>query len=256
MKRATLLLAALASLALAACKGDVTVQAQLDVPDPETGNTVTRPTADLVLRLLPYDRDIVFDSLTKVAPRPEPVIPDSLLDLQRRVADAQEAWRTAEAQWNAIRDRLKALTDEMKGMNRAERRYRELFAEFQQLDGRLSGVENRTKTAFQEFDSLQKSFIAQAEQLRLLREQWADEAFAEVDQVILARLEELGREEYTDTTDAQGVATFRVPTGQWWLYGRTQLPFSDLYWNLPIQLQRGQQAVTLTRQNAQVRPRL
>lgn len=257
MQRPALFLAALAPLALAACKGDVVVTAQLDVVNPETGDTVVRPISDLVVRLLPYDRDIVFDSLTQAAPSPEPQIPDSLLQLQHRVAEAQEVWRSAESAWNAIRDRMKSITDQMQGLNRAEARYRALFREFQDLEGRLGAVERRMNAAFREFDSLQKSFIAQAEQLRLIREQWADEAFATVNEVIARRLKELGRQEYSDTTSADGAATFRVPTGQWWVYARSELPFNELYWNVPIDVSRGDPTtVTLSREAALMRPKL
>lgn len=256
MKRGTPILAALTTFVLAACKGDVTVQAQIEVVDPETGDTVARPIPDLVVRLLPYDRDVIFDSLARAAPTPEPAIPDLLLELQRQVSEAQEQWRQAEAEWNAVRDRMKAITDSMKGLSRAEARYVALYREFQELEGRLSSVEGTMRSAFQRFDALQKRTIAQSEQIRLMREQWEEEAFADVDAVIAARLKELGRQEYMDTTNADGIAIFRVPTGRWWVYARTDLPFNELYWNEPIEVRRGQTSLTLTRQNAELRPRL
>ena len=256
MKRRTLPLVAVAIAALSACSGDVVVQAQLRVPDPETGDTVNRPITGMVVRLLPYDRDVVFDSLTRAAATPEPPVPDSLLALQNQVAAAQETWRAAEAEWNAMRDRMQSITREMEGLNRAEARYRELFREFQELDGRYQGVERRMNQAFQKFDSLQRGFITQAEQLRLLREQWADEAFADVNTVIGNRLDQLGRQEYTDTTDAQGAASFSLPRGEWWVHARTELPFHELYWNIPIQVGGEPTVLVLNAGNARVRPKL
>jgi hypothetical protein len=46
-----------------------------------------------------------------------------------------------------------------------------------------------------------------------------------------------------------------VPIGTWWVHARHELPFTELYWNIQIDVQRGEPVqITLNRANAQVRP--
>ncbi|RMH13840.1 MAG: hypothetical protein D6701_11905, partial [Gemmatimonadetes bacterium] len=93
-----------AVLLLSACgKAQPVVTAELEVEDAE-GTTVVRPIADLEVRLFPFDRDEVFDSLAAAAPTPEPEIPDSVLQAQAEVRAAQEAWQQLESRWNTLRD--------------------------------------------------------------------------------------------------------------------------------------------------------
>lgn len=59
-----------------------------------------------------------------------------------------------------------------------------------------------------------------------------------------------------DTTDANGIVRFRgLRSGDWWIHARYDLPFDELYWNVPIQVE-GEMQIELTRENAQVRPKL
>ena len=59
-----------------------------------------------------------------------------------------------------------------------------------------------------------------------------------------------------DTTDASGVArgNLRVAPGQYWVHARYELPYTELYWNVPIDVVRGEPIqVRLTRENAEER---
>lgn len=76
MKRSLALLAA-AALVLGACEPEPQVVVELTVPQP--GATQAEPIADLPVRLLPYDRDALFDSLAAALRQPEPVVPQELL---------------------------------------------------------------------------------------------------------------------------------------------------------------------------------
>ena len=258
MKRITTLAAVLGSLALAACQpGQVVVTAEAEGTDPETGETVSRPLADLEVSLLPYNRDQIFDSLEAAFPDPEPPIPDSLLAAREEVAEAQTQWRQAEARWNTLRDTLQTLSAELEQYNPAEARYRELFNVFSDLEGELANVEERMNQAFERFDSLQQGIIAQSEAIAARRADWADQAFADAAGVIEARIDEAGAEPRIDTTDASGTVTFSAPPGEWWVYTRTELPYSELYWNIPVTVNRGETSeVTLTEENAEERPNL
>ena len=260
MKRNWLALVLLGSLAAAACgPGQVVVTAELEVPDPETeGATMMAPISSAEIQILPFDRDAVFDSLTQAFGSPEPPIPQELLDLQGQIAAAQDEWRAVETAWGAGRDRLQAINTQMEGLSRGEARYVALFREWQDVDAQVTRAEGAKDTAFRRFDELQRGYIQRADSMRLIRESWADEAFAAAGEVFSLKMRLTGREILADTTDAQGVAgPTPVPVGQWWVHARYELPFDELYWNIPITVERGDpMQIRLTRENAQVRPKL
>ena len=104
--------------------------------------------------------DLIFDSLTAIAERPEPAIPDSVLDAQNRVAAAQDEWRNAETRWNVLRDRLQALSDELDQLNRQQATYRTLYIQYEDLDDEYVDVERQRDAAFEEFTSLQGASLA------------------------------------------------------------------------------------------------
>ena len=124
MRRSWLFLILLGPLFVAACgPGQVAVTAEIDVPNPdEPGTMVTRPIADLEVQVIPFDRDLVFDSLEAAFPEPEPEIPPDLLAAQEEIAAAQREWNAAEATWQSGRDRLQQIVDEMEPLSQAEAR--------------------------------------------------------------------------------------------------------------------------------------
>jgi hypothetical protein len=252
MSRQVLTVMVAAGLLLAACGGtEVVVQAQIDGPD---GPVALR---DLPVRAVPYDRDAIFDSLRAAYTEPEPEIPRELMVLQDSIARAQEEWRVAETRWGAGRDSLRALRGQMDRLSPASGQYIALFNQFNALEGQVRASEGQMNQAFQRFQGLQNRFTAQAQEIQLARNQWADAAYADVDRIIAARVRELRREERADTTDANGIGRIRVNAGDWWIHARFDLPFEELYWNVPVNVSRGEQVeVQLTRQNAEIRPKL
>jgi hypothetical protein len=252
MRRLVLLLAAGTPLLVGCGGGDVVVQARLAANDGEEPT----PLANLPVRLLPYDRDVIFDSLEAAYPEPEPQIPDSVLQLREDMIAAQAAWQRAESRWSEVRDSMRAIRDEMDQLSRTSPQYRLLYRDFERLEAEERSV-NRTREAeFARYDRIQKQLASQLREIRLKQDAWADEAFASVDSIIAARLKALGRDEVADTTDATGSVRVRVPKGQWWVYARHALPNEELYWNVPVEVSGGEpHVVELTRQNAEVRPR-
>ncbi len=258
MKRSKFLPALLAAALLSGCgPTQVVVTAEISPDDPSQGGE-PRPLADLEVRMFPYDRDAIFDSLTAASTTPEPPIPDSVLDAQNQVAAAQQTWRDAEARWNVLRDTLQTLTDELDQLNRNQAQYRVLYSDFQDLDSEYTRVERQRDAAFESFTSLQAASIVAAEETRLLREQWADEAYAEVDEVMTRHQQASGLQTLYDTTDATGIAAgFEASSGDYWVTARYELPYTELYWNVPLTVVGGEPAqVRLTRDNATVRPKL
>lgn len=254
MKR-SFVLSTLLLVLLAACqRNQVVVEAALSGPDGEP-----QPLAELPVRLLPYDRDAIFDSLEAAYAEPEPAIPQDLLEQQQEIIRLESEWRQAEDRWSEARDSLQALSRELERMGqqglRATPQYQQLFRQFERLESEVRQVQQRSQSAFQRYDQLQQQFLSRADSVRVIREAWAERAYADYDRVVNDRLRQMGREEYADTTDAAGTVRFRgVPRGRWWVYARYTLPFEELYWNIPIEVNADSVGITLTRENAQPRP--
>ena len=259
MRRVVLLLAvAGAAWTLTACGGgDVTVTAQLEQATAEDGSE-TMALSSLPIRLIPFDRDAVFDSLSEAYPEPEPAIPDSIFELQDRVISAQQAWRAADSRWGLLRDSLMAISNRMSGMDQSSGEYYALFQDFNEMESEVNDLEDRADSAFTEFTTLQQRLNTQSREITIARENWAAEAFEPVDSIFDARYEQLGLEAQWDTTGAQGVARFSgVPAGDWWVNARYDRQFDELYWNVPIQVNSGETVqVELTEENAEVRQQM
>lgn len=247
--------ALIASLALVACgPGEVQILAELSVEGPD-GESATRPLADLEVHLVPYDRDLIFDSLSQASPVPEPETPPDILAAQEEVAAAQREWRDTEDRWNTLRDTLTSLGTALEGLNRGESRYVALFREWSDLDRQYQQVERQVTGAFERFETLQAANIERVDSVRFIREDWADQAYADLGLVMAAKIQASGLDRMTDTADAQGVSSFEAKPGQYWVYARHELPYDELYWNVPVVVARGEPVqLRLSRENAEVRP--
>ena len=108
MRRSWLFLILVGPFLSAACgPGEIEVTAAIEVPDPDAeGQMVSRPIADAEIQVIPFDRDMVFDSLMGAFSTPEPEIPADVLAAQEEIATAQIEWNTAEATWGNGRARL------------------------------------------------------------------------------------------------------------------------------------------------------
>lgn len=259
MKRSTLLSLVLAPLVLTACgPGEVFVSAEVQVQDPDTGEEVVRPVPDLAVQLLPFDRDAIFDSLEAVAESPEPQLPDELRVALDSIQAAQAIWRESESRWLALRDRMQQINTELEQYNPAEARYRELFNEFDDAESNANAAERTKDQAFERYDRLQQETFSELEDFRARQTAWEDEAFEAYGEVQAAKLAASGHDILADTTDATGRAEFTGDNGpapgQWWVYGRYPLATEELYWNLPITVERGAPVeLTLNREDAEIR---
>ena len=257
MRRSWLFLVLVGSIAASGCgPGQVAVTSELEVQDPDMeGATITRPIADLEVQFIPFDRDAVFDSLTGAFSTPEPEIPADLLAAQQEIADAQAEWQAAEAVWGTGRDRLQQISEELQTLNQAEARYVTLYNEFLDRERQVGVAERAKDQAFRTFTGLQEGFIQRRDSMRIVKDQWADEAYASVMDVFAAKAQETGQAFVVDTTDAQGYTLADVPPGQWWVYAFYEQAYTELYWNLPITVERGAPLeVRLTPGTAAVRP--
>jgi hypothetical protein len=261
MRRVVLTLAAAVAAGFtAACGGgDVVVVAQLAGATTGTEETDGVALVSMEVRLFPFDRDVIFDSLAQAYQEPEPEIPDSIFDLQQRVIETQREWQAANNRWAEVRDRLQSLSDTLRTMDQSSGAYFALFQEFGELESEVNGLQDRADAAFEQFDTLSKRLNQQSQEIRLARQNWGDEAFMSVDSIFDARIETTGREVLYDTTSAGGIARFQgVADGDWYIVARYDRQFDELYWNVPIDVQGGDEPlqIRLTEENAEVRQKL
>jgi len=236
--------------ALSACTGQVAVEAQL-----ENAEGQMTPLKELEVRALPYDRDAIFDSLKTAYSTPEPMPPDSLTSLKTAIQQANEQWTTAETAWNSARDSLRALRTKLDNTPRSSAEYRLMFRDFGDQEARERAAQRTSEAAFKRYTDLQERYTSQAQAYTLLHDQWADDAYQSVDEVIAARLKEMGSAEVADTTDSNGIARFKLKKGQWWIFARFPLVYEELYWNVPVEVTGGDPVpVMLTRETAKPRP--
>ena len=244
--------AILASLSLAAC-GAAEVSVVVALGD----DTESTPLDDVEIQLLPYDRDQVFDSLEAAAPTPEPEMPADLLAARDEIAQAQQEWLDLETRWGVLRDTLQRLNSRLDELNPGEGAYRAIFNEWQDLEAELNRAERQRDGAFNNFNSLQQATIERMDSMRIVRADWSDQAFEDVSLVIMAKVDVSGLDILVDTTDASGIADFQdgVAPGMYWVHARHELPYDELYWNVPVTVSREEPLVLrLSRDNAEVRP--
>jgi len=248
-------------LATAACgPAEVVVSIEVDMPNPDGEGMITQTLSDIEVQLIPFDRDAIFAEMATAYGTPEPEVPQALIDQRNEVQEAQAEWDAANRRWATIRDTLQQLNDAMEGLARGEARYVALFREWQDWDSQYGAAEREVDQTFEAFNSMQLGTIRQSDSVRILQENWADEAFTDIGTVFATAQSETGLDWVIDTTDANGVARggLRVAPGQYWVYARYELAYTELYWNFPITVEKGSEPMTvqLTRSNAQERVKL
>lgn len=207
-----------------------------------------------VIRMLPYDRDSIFAVLSASASEPEPQPPSDLIALRDTVAEAQEQWVDSEAAWNDMRSQMQQLSDRMQNMDRASNEYAQAYRRFDELDRQVRQLDRAKQRYFETFTDLQEQYRARADSFNAVYQAWSDAAFDTYGEIVDSLLEVRGLEELSDTTEADGMAYFTLPRGNWWIHTRAALVFEELYWNVPYQSTGGVDTVTLDNSNAQVRP--
>ena len=242
----------IATLALTACgSGSLSIVVEIEGED----GGAARILEDIEVRVLPYDRDRVFDSLTQAAPTPEPGIPPELLAARDDIAEAQRAWSAASTREAELRDTISKLNERLAALNPAMNDYKELFLVVDPMITEFEGLESRVQSLFETFNDLQQANLERMDAVRIQQENWANQAFADVGDVIAARIDASGLEEMTDTTGADGAALVEVAPGRYWIYARYELLYDELYWNVPVTVERGDPVVVrLNRANAERRP--
>jgi len=252
MKRSLLSLLA-GTLFLTACgPAEAVISVQLQSADGEP-----TPVGDLEVQLIPFDRDAVFDSLETAFGIAEPEIPTDVLEAQQAIAAAQAEWQTQLQREANLRERLQGISDELDGLNPGMARYRVLFGDFNDVERQLNAASRAAESAFQSFTDLQAANVAAADSIRVVRQSWADDAFAEVEVAFVQRQDATGLDMVVDTTDASGVARTAVKAGTYWVHARLERANTELYWNVMVEVTGGEPTVImLDLSNAEERPLL
>lgn len=241
-----------AAIALGACGGsEVTVQVLgegADGPVPQT---------NLEVSFFPFDRDSVFDVLDAEASSPKPEIPEDMLATFAQIRALQEDWRDKETEWSEARDRMQVLSQEMQGMDpraRGTREYMSKYEEFEQLEGVERRLDREKQALFDQFTAMQDSVTTRVDEFKAVRDTWEDDAYSgyfDLEQEIVT---ELGRQVFTDTTNADGYVTRKLPSGDYWVNTRIRVPAGDFVWNLKID--PSQDTLRLDTSNGEERIRL
>ena len=228
-----MLAASLVALAgLAACEQPRDVAVRVSIPGPDSVET---PVTGVGLVALPYDRDSVLAALEKRAttPRPDTTALDSLfhafrLPFLRYTAAVQRV--------EGLRDSLERLRVGLDSSPRDAPEYRERYAAFSRLDASLAAARKAAEAARQELDRARKEFAERGDPLRARIRHWEDSTYRGYDSITRGLAARRRQDPLTDTTGADGWAHFKLPPGNWWIYGRSwdaTDPNAEWYWNLP-----------------------
>jgi hypothetical protein len=224
--RISAVLVAAIAITAAACGSSVTVEVTTE------GADGPQPQANLPLEFLPFDRDSVFDVLDSQAETPRPQMSEDLEAASQRVTNLQADWREKENAWSEARDSLRQLRDRLDQIDARDPDYRRLYDQFGQLENQERRLDRERKAAFDSFTTAQEQVSARQDSFKIVRDAWADEAYAGYYDIETELLD--GREIINDTTNAEGLATVSVPGGDWWVTTRTAVPQGEMYWNVKI----------------------
>ena len=213
-----------------------------------------KPVPNLELEYLPFDRDSIFEALMAAAENPEPQVPEDLRVQFDSVAVLQEAWSEAEAEWAEARESLQSLSRRLQRLDRRSREYQQLYRQFDGMEASVSRLDNARQAAFERYTDLQQQTQGRSDSVRAVIDAWEEIAFEDYADMEAQLLETTGREIVYDTTNAEGVATSRLPGGRWYVHARVNLPSSELYWNVLID-PGVSDTIRLSRDNAVIRPR-
>ncbi len=242
-------LIAVATLAGCNRSSEVAVRAVSSVDGAEVGRN------QLVVRLLPYDRDELFAQFVAAAERAEPQPPATLMALRDSIAASQTLWREAEVEWNEVYSELRDLSQRMERMNQTSNEYFQAYQRFDDLDAQERRLRRDKDRFFEEFTGLQGRYASQADSFNAVVTTWGDEVFEGYGETVDSILKATRRQELWDTTNTGGYSQFTVAKGQWWIYTRAKLPFDELYWNVPLEVTGGTvDTIILNESNAEVRP--
>src|SRR5690606_25602662 len=99
------------------------------------------------------------------------------------------------------------------------------FNRFNDMEARVNAAEQVSRREFSRFEGFQSRYAQRAEEVQREKNQWADAAYADIDDAMATRLEATRRAIVTDTTDANGIVRLGgLSSGDWWVVAWYDLP--------------------------------
>ena len=221
-------------LLCAACQGgardvvvEVTVPGAADTPVAIPG---------LPVIALPYDRDSVIASLEERAgsPRPHAGRLDSLYaTFAAPFAVVAESGALA----SRLEGEIAGLRRTLDTLPRGAGDYAVAYGRFGRLSDSLARLRSRADSAERALAALRARLQPRIDSLRAEVRTWEQSTYAGYDTVTERLAKERRLPPLLDTTDASGLARFRLQAGEWWIYARSwdaTDPNREWYWNVPV----------------------
>jgi hypothetical protein len=227
------LAASLVALAgLTGCERPRDVAVRVSIPGPDSVET---PVTGVGIVALPYNRDSVLAALeARATPRPDTTTLDSLF---RAFRVPFASYTAAVHRAEELRDSLERLRVALDSMPRNAPEYRGRYTAFSRLDDSLAAARKASERARQELDRARTEFAERGDPLRARVRHWEDSTYRGYDSITRGLAARRRQDPRTDTTGADGWAYFSLPSGDWWIYGRSwdaTDPNTEWYWNLAV----------------------
>jgi hypothetical protein len=225
--------AAIAFGLLGCFPSEYTVEVRVRYPD---DSAVT----NIEITALPFDRDVIRDSLSEASELPRPQFPDlenQLADYRRPdVSGLEESF----APWQAIHDSVQHLADSLSsGSPDSSTRYTRAYGRLRDQYQRLAHSTVQRDAALREQvgddRDLAMRVAAAADSLRA----WEGTALASFPRLADSTMARVGRTLHRATTNADGVAEFTLEPGRWWFVARwtdPENPFREYYWSVGVRV--------------------
>ena len=226
-----LVITAAVALGLAACS-DREVHLQIEVSLQEA-----EPLVGIDIAAFPFDPDRLLDSLEGASEIPRPQFPELQAEMASYRRPNVEALREVGTAWLTTRDSVKHLADSLNQVSPAApgyaAAYERLRRSYLSLAQRAVERDRALRERVGDDRDLASRAAAAADSLR----QWERQVFAPFPQAADSALAQSGKQLVRSVTDGDGVASFTLTTGSWWLIARwvdPENPFRERYWNVPV----------------------
>ncbi len=195
------------------------------------------PIPDLPLTALPFNPDLLLDSLTGLATEPAPTFPGLEAEMRAYERPDPDPYQEVNRPWLALRDTVAALSDSLMQRERTDPGYAADYDRFRQLYARLAQRAAERDRALRDVHGVQVAFARRVALAADSLRSWEYQAYAAYPEVAAAAVVHSGRTVVEGTTDPNGGLVLEVEPGRWWLVGRTadpDNPFMEYYWNVPV----------------------
>jgi len=217
------------------------------------------PLLGLEIAALPFDAEVLLDSLGRTAQAPRPGFPELEEQMRQYRRDDGRDDRTVEpevtAAWLATRDSVARLSESLRRMDRRGPGYRGAYARFRELYGRFAARAAARESGLRKLYGSDRNLAQRASRAADELRTWERDAYHAFPQLAGARA--AGRPAQRASTDSTGAVHFDLRSGHWWLTARIpdpDNPFEEWHWNVPVTVTAGLPfAVPLLRVNATAR---